>query len=643
MYSMVPQAAGAKNATQVSNMLTMSVVWTCGILLLPVAVAYFFFGSLINVPESVDAAYGYGDGGNASGCGDIIPLLEPAVATGQEVVLEAELLEAEFNETLALLISAEEAGVQGEDEECDLKCTITSYTRACIWYLWPFILVETARCWLGSLEIVTILAPNAGFWALTRVPLYALLMFPLGLGLNGYAFGMLISTAGELIGTYLIVVLWKKPHLQWWEGIDWKGASDRALNWRFVKLGSAASVQLLASFASGAVLYSLMASRSEVHLAAYGVLQGFTHMGSSLSHALFTATSICVGTRLGAADPDRSKQAALAGVYYNLILGFGLAAALLVNPEGLSLMLVPNDEDAQTRKVVVDAIVPTAACCVLQSLQWGFWSVLEGQARVSITSVFIIIGWWVVGLPGSFLTLHLIVADPCSTDGSASKDITAVMWCLSAGFLACDLMMAYAVIFCDWQALSDEAVANAKEAEEDEQEDDKSALSAPDSPDTPKKVDGVAETAMVVLDEWLERWNALDEKVWNTNSVLFQEDGKGRALNEPLELPLIPAGDDNGSGSALNGASDKFSRMLKQLKAVGWHHSRWKRREVMIDSAQPDKIKLGTVCVRYTEDNQLLGEFESEYEAERVPERAGLWKLKFLGVDDLPRVDEQGQ
>ena len=98
-----------------------------------------------------------------------------------------------------------------------------------------------------------------------------------------------------------------------------------------------------------------------------------------------------------------------------------------------------------------------------------------------------------------------------------------------------------------------------------------------------------------------------------------------------------------GTGSALSGASDKFSRMLKQLKAVGWHHSRWKCREVMIDSDQPDKIKLGTVCARYTEDNQLLGEFESEYEAERVPERAGLWKLKFLGVDDLPRVDEQGQ
>jgi hypothetical protein len=618
------------------------------------------------------------------------------------------------------------------------------------------------------------------------VPLYALLMFPFDLGLNGYAYGMMISTAGELLGTYLIVVLWKKPHLQWWNGVDWTGASEGALNWRFVKLGGAASVQLFASFASSAVLYSLMATRSEVHLAAYGVLQGFTHMGSSLSHALFTATSICVGTRLGGADPVRSKQAALAGVVYNVILGLGLASVMLANPEGLSLLLVPNDEDAPTRKVVVDAIVPTAMYCILQALQWGFWSVLEGCARVSITSVFIIIGWWVVAVPGSFLALHLNSLEPCSIDadgadvesGNPSTEMALIMWCQCAGFLVCDLLMASCIIFGDWQALSDEAVANAQEDEEDaakatsqdgdgkkgklknveEAEGLAGAKSPPDSPDslpdsspdkshqdpiinnktnsrshhsppptdnmyvpgaippsTPQpgasaanhmSAEGVTErretvaTAMIVLDEWLERWNALDEKVW-TDSVLFNpkrvnvdrvrtsnsNDDQSESLLPPqqqkdqeadgnlqvftlkksssFEIPLLPADDGDGSGNNRDGssgdgggggdgrsyASKKFAQMLKPLKAMGWHHSQWQRREVLIDDEQPHKVKLDTICLRYSEDNQLLGEFASEYEVERVDDsesgggggggEAELWKVKFLGMNDLQLSDDE--
>lgn len=630
---------------------------------------------------------------------------------------------------------------------------------------------------------------------MTRVPLYALLMFPFDLGLNGYAYGMMISTAGELLGTYLIVVLWKKPHLPWWNGVDWKGASDAALNWRFVKLGGAASVQLFASFASSAVLYTLMATRSEVHLAAYGVLQGFTNMGSSLSHALFTATSVCVGTRLGAGDPARSKHAALAGVVYNVLLGLGLASVMLSNPEGLSLLLVPNDEDAPTRKLVVDAIVPTAIYCILQAVQWGFWSVLEGQARVSITSVFIIVGWWVVAVPGSFLALHLNSLDPCSTDvaggdssgGNPSKDISLIMWCQCAGFLVCDLLMAYCVVFGDWQALSDEAVANAQEDENDVEQgtpqdaNDKSkrnkaeedneepvaaesppkcsnhrtrlveanstmTLSTPfefdeptraerrphiegesagrpcsavksieeitsrisDSPDSspgsssgksqqhaiintgqpPKdvqvpgaipplmppavtvdghaSVDGVTETvatAMIVLDEWLERWNALDEQVW-TDSVLFRNPkhaervrSKDQAANTQHSLPqpqqaeverslLLPTDEDAGGGGGdCSCTSKSFAHKLKALKAIGWHRSQWQRREVLIDDDHTGKVKLDTLCLRYSEDNQLLGEFASQYEIEKVSkegrespggEPRDLWKVKFLGMNDLP-------
>ena len=133
---MVPQAAGAENTKQVSNMLTMSIAWTCGILLIPVMVMYFFMGEIISIQDSAGYGYGYDDT-NTSGCGTAPVLLEPPVS----------------NQTSDVLLATRIA------DGCDLKCTVTSYSRACISYLLPYMLVETTRCWLGSLEIVTILAP----------------------------------------------------------------------------------------------------------------------------------------------------------------------------------------------------------------------------------------------------------------------------------------------------------------------------------------------------------------------------------------------------------------------------------------------------------------------------------------------------
>lgn len=246
---------------------------------------------------------------------------------------------------------------------------------------------------------------------------------------------------------YIIVVLWKKPHLDWWQGINCKDATDRAINSRFVKMGGAASIQLAASFASEATLYGLIGTVSGAHVAAYGVIMTLTCMGRSLCYALFTATSVCVGTRLGSASPARAKQAALAGVTYNVILGVLQAAAILSSPSALALLLLPNEEDEATRQLIVGSALPTAVFCIMQGLQCeqipsrdhamrpaaapicsltpgstvavshsgGMWSVLEGQARVAVTSVFITLGWWGVGVPLCFLSVSRSQEeyDPC--------------------------------------------------------------------------------------------------------------------------------------------------------------------------------------------------------------------------------------
>ena len=334
---MVPQAAGAENAKMVSDMLTMSLIWTCGILMLPLAVYFCFLGTIISAPES---AAGYGYEYATSRCTEMVPELEPE--------LHQSLLLNDTDSIDALLAA----------DECDAQCTITSYARACIAYLLPYAMVETLRFWLGSLEIVSIIAPNASFceyftvsqdcWfdsisvpnvplrllyscnttgmlssgALTRVPLFWLLMFPFEMGLEGHAYGMAISTAGELLGTYVIVVLWKKPHLEWWQGIDIKGAMNRSLNIRYMKLGASACLQLSAEFGSSAVIFGLLGTATGAPLLT-GPFVLFVHLIAISTLRAYRGT--CCGVRSSRQAGRCWQSSILCPVYVDVNLRWDMA------------------------------------------------------------------------------------------------------------------------------------------------------------------------------------------------------------------------------------------------------------------------------------------------------------------------------
>ena len=86
MFSMVPQAAGAGNSKKVSDMLTMSLVWTCVIILIPTCCAYWFLGDMITMPEDGGASgYGYGGYGTDTIGGCLgVPEPEPEPIAGPE-------------------------------------------------------------------------------------------------------------------------------------------------------------------------------------------------------------------------------------------------------------------------------------------------------------------------------------------------------------------------------------------------------------------------------------------------------------------------------------------------------------------------------------------------------------------------------
>lgn len=166
------------------------------------------------------------------------------------------------------------------------------------------------------------------------------------------------------------------------------------------------------------------------------------------------------------------------------------------------------------------------------------------------------------------------------------------MWSLSAGLLTCNLCMASWLLVSDWQKLSDEAVAHASEAETEEDSTHdalqkiadatasqhtsqqqttaapllvipgfipslNSANNAMGVPDA----DSNKETALIILDEWMDRWNALDESVW-TGSVAFSQNNLVKVKSGDLTTGLLETEDK----AKTTASSDKFARLLTPVR-----------------------------------------------------------------------------
>ena len=157
LYTLVPQASGAGNNKQVGTVLTMSMLWNCVLFLVPVLVFYWFITDFIPLSSNNDNS-GYGNGDND--CGTSSPEPEPHVASVPEPEPVPQL---------------------------NIETQVLSYSRACALYLLPYVAMTTVMTWLECLEIVSTVAFIAAIWTVIKVPLAWFLMFPMNLGLDGYA------------------------------------------------------------------------------------------------------------------------------------------------------------------------------------------------------------------------------------------------------------------------------------------------------------------------------------------------------------------------------------------------------------------------------------------------------------------------
>ena len=283
LYTMVPQATGAGNPTQVGVLLQLVLLWNTVAFGIPTALAWASMGSVMRHTGMLSvAAPNCGVGGNAT-----LPHEAPPSA--------ADLLAMEHEATL-----------------------ISSYGLASVAYLAPYVWCMTLTTWLESVEVVQEAETIAACGSLAKIFLTWLFMFRLDGGLNGFAWASAVAYSGQLAALLTVVFVWKRHHAPYWRGWDLAATMDTQLTRRFLWLSAPLIFQYATNNVANLTLQMLMSSECEDLASAYGVTSSFTNTAGSVSMALYVAVSVRVGTNLGEGRPLAARRV--------MWMGFGFAS-----------------------------------------------------------------------------------------------------------------------------------------------------------------------------------------------------------------------------------------------------------------------------------------------------------------------------
>lgn len=114
-----------------------------------------------------------------------------------------------------------------------------------------------------------------------------------------------------------------------------------------------------------------------------------------------------------------------------------------------------------------------------------------------------------------------------------------------------------------------------------------------------------AAAAMALLDEFMRAFNARDMDAWsatlNYPHVRFAS-GTVRVWPTRADFAATPPFD--------------------ALAGIGWDHSHWLRREVVL--ASPEKVHVSTLFQRYNAANEIIGTYQSLYIVTKIDGRWGV-------------------
>ena len=190
LYTMVPQATGAGNTTQVGALLQLVLFWTTVVLGVPTALSWAFMGDLMlhfnmlaDAPSDCGVSVGNGTNATAEAAQDLADMYH-----------EADLIE--------------------------------SYGQVSVLYLLPYVWVVGLTTWLESVEEVQEAETIAALGSLLKAGLSWVFMFKhdhlpgflQGYELNGFAYASTVGYSVQLGLLLYIVFHLRRHHAQYWRG-----------------------------------------------------------------------------------------------------------------------------------------------------------------------------------------------------------------------------------------------------------------------------------------------------------------------------------------------------------------------------------------------------------------------------------------
>jgi MATE family multidrug resistance protein len=321
----------------------------------------------------------------------------PGVARGiQRGVLLALLLAVPF--TGVLLIAHPVLGLARQPAE--VVPLAADYTLRLAPGVLPFFLFIVFRQSLQALRrtgaiVAAILVAN-----LANAGLNWLLIFGAGpippLGLLGSAWAT--SASRWLLLASLVALAWRDlvPHLRHRHPEVW----DAAPLGRMLRLGIPIGCQYVLEFGAFALVALMMGWLGTRQMAGHQVAINLASLTFMVPLGVGDAASVLVGHAVGRADPDEARSSARAA----LLCGAGFMACtalvFLTLPHGLARLYTADPAVV----AVAASLIPLAGVFqVFDGLQVVAGGILRGLGETKVAMLVNLLGYWVLGLPVSYL------------------------------------------------------------------------------------------------------------------------------------------------------------------------------------------------------------------------------------------------
>jgi len=267
-----------------------------------------------------------------------------------------------------------------------------------------------------------------------------------GLGFIGSPLATSITAWASLAGV-MGYAAWSRVLAGNWRVCDPEVASRRRLGTFLAQAGPIAVGNLLEDLQ----LQFMMYYASQLSTAAVATHNGFLYFFfviTSFMYGSVKATTIRIGYHLGARDVPAARRVAALHLVVTTVVAVLVATAVLAADADLGRIF--SDDPAVWQLAGVIAI-PVGLGYLALSLFFTAMAVLSGQGRPGVVAVAFIVGAWGVAVPLGYAMTYVW-----------HRGLLGIWQALVAGYATITAIAGVPVLFSNWDALADAAVARSR-------------------------------------------------------------------------------------------------------------------------------------------------------------------------------------